>query len=133
MELFFFALAFGTVTVACFLAGLARARFTPAPVIATAVIIGSYIVLVASVWIWASRCWDCGIESGSDDSRSFLLYVAIVYPGVLAVFDVLLMWLGAFVSTLVWRWQPPVDWRAVATTSASLVFAVFILFGLAYY
>ncbi len=125
MGLVLFYATLGTITVLCFLAGLARARYRLAPVVATAVIIGAYTILVASVWTWASRCFHC--STGEDEDRAFTLYLAVAFPGLFAIIDVFLIWAAGWVSTLIWAAQPPVDGRNLALGLATLLIAIFLL------
>lgn len=125
MWVFVLWLAFGTVTLLGFLAGLARARFLPVPVIASAVIVVSYAVLLTSVWAWASRCWHCSTDH--DDDRRLVFLLAITFPGFLAVIDVVAIWVGAWVSTIIWEQQPPVSGRAVALGCVTFALTVAFL------
>jgi ammonia channel protein AmtB len=124
-----FLLAFGAATVACFLAGLARARYQRAPIIATVAIIAGLVIVVAAAWTWGSRCPGCGEGA---DGRKLALVLAIYLGGLCTVVDIGAAWVGAWVSTIIWAEQPPLVQRSVfgrTLTVASLlvVLSLFVL------
>ena len=108
-------------------AGLGRARFQPAPVIANVIIVATYAAAVAAVAAWASQCWNCNLSGSYEDDRSFLYYVTVVFLGLFAIVGVALTWIAALVSTWIWRGQSPLNVRGVVLSWAVLIFAVAVL------
>lgn len=110
----------------CVAAGLGRARFRLAPVIANVVIVACYFAIVLAVGIWANRCWDCSV-GGYEDSRGFSYFLAVVFLGFLAIIGVALTWLAALASVLVWPGQPPLGGRMIVLGWTLLIVAVLFL------
>ncbi len=89
------------LTLLAFSAGLARSRFTRAPLIASIVIVAGYLILLASVAAVVSSCPGC-IDNG-EDSRLLALFNAWFFGGLLALGEVAITWTGAWLSTRIWK------------------------------
>jgi hypothetical protein len=66
----------GLVFLICFLCGLAWSDYRRIPLGAGAVVLMLYLAYVVSTAIWVASCPNCNM--GTDDTRAFALFVAIV-------------------------------------------------------
>lgn len=90
----------GAIPILGIIAGLAKARFPRAPLIAAGVVIGLYALALAVVGSWAGSCWDC---RGLSETRSDVFLVLAIWLGVLVFTTLLGIWLGARMSTMLGR------------------------------
>jgi hypothetical protein len=94
------ALIFGWLPVIGILLGLSRARFRRVPLIATAIIGAAYLIYMASVGVYAARCWDC---EGLGTTRGDMVYVSAIFFGITVVTTVLGIWLGVRLTVVFGR------------------------------
>jgi hypothetical protein len=117
-----------TVPLLGILAGLGRAKYRLAPVVATAVIVLAYAALLTGVGIWARSCWNCTVgEASGEWTRQLDFALAVFFPGVLVIATVVGIWLAAWVSTALWPPQPRLNGRNVTLTCVTLVASVAVL------
>ena len=74
-------------------AGLTRAKFRRLPLIAAAIAVVAYLVLVASYAAWAAPCWDC--KAGLSETRGDAVMIVSMFFGVYLALTLVGIWLGA--------------------------------------
>ncbi len=88
-------LRFALVVAVCLLIGVASVRFSRAPVIATAVLVGLWVISVGPFLLWAAACPGCGSASSYDSARSYeAMIINQAWGGLLAT-GIAAAWIGA--------------------------------------
>lgn len=90
------------VPAACLLAGMSWPRFRFAPLVATGVIVLTYVAFIVGLTIWASQCWECA--SGGDLGRRGVLEIVLLFYWIPAAGLIAIVWLGALVALVAQLW-----------------------------
>ena len=87
-------LRFALVVVVCLLIGVASVRFSRAPAIATAVLVGLWVISVGPFLLWAAACGGCSSSSSYDSARSYEAMVINQAWGGLLATGIAAVWIG---------------------------------------
>lgn len=71
----------GLTLLLFFVCGAAWSTNRRIPLVATAVIVGAYLVFVGGMGVWAARCWECG--HGTDATRGYSFVWSLVFVSII--------------------------------------------------
>lgn len=84
-------------------AGLARPRFSFAPVVMSWALVAGYAILLITAGAWVAACPGCTSLRSYDSTRVIDLMIAFYWGGLFLACELAIVWLGAGIAALVGR------------------------------